>query len=696
MEPDAAGHPTAMPDRVSPGQSIQRTGVMAAMAVCGVASRALRFVPILALGCIAMSSASPSASLAATRLCDGYSECSTGGYTTHGYPSHESTSYWSMDPGGECTNYAAYVESAVFGAPTPSFLLGNADEWAETAGAHGIEVNNTPTVGSVAEWNAGDYGMGSEGHVAIVEAVGPDNSYVDISQQNIITDTNGYDWERIHATQPSNRWEPWPDNFIHFVSAPTQTPPPTITDFEAKPSTLGAAGGSVGLSAQVTNGSTCVVSSSPTFAGMPSTVPCTADAFSTTVAVPANKSTKKIKYKLTLAAEYSSGSKVKTVKSKPVTVMVAATETVATQISLNDDDDACALLASGAVDCWGIDSFGILGESVEGNGRTPTPIAGISGAKSIATGGGFACALLYAGGVECWGSSFDGELGDGSIVDSSTPVAVSGISNATAIAAGESDACAVLSTGGVDCWGGAEAGQLGDEDATGPDSCNNGPCSTMPVPVIGISDATAVTVGQGDGCALLATGGVDCWGGNSGYGELGDGSVIGPEVCQNLYCATTPVQVAGISDATAVSAGVWYACAKLSGGSMDCWGDDGTGQLGNGTANPGEPYPTPVPVKVVKAASDISAGQSTTCAALTSGRMDCWGAGGLGNRTKTESDTPISVTGITDATSVSAGNAFACGLLASGGVDCWGDNDNGQLGNGTNQESDVPVHVAFS
>jgi len=157
------------------------------------------------------------------RLCDGYAQCSTGGYTTHGYQNHSSTSYWGMEAGDECTNYAAFVESTVYGVATPGYRLGNGGEWATSAAAHGVEVNGTPTVGSVAEWNAGDYGMGEFGHVAIVEAV--DSGYIEVSQQNIVTDTNGYDWERINDGSPSNEWEPWPDHFIHFKGTSGGGPP---------------------------------------------------------------------------------------------------------------------------------------------------------------------------------------------------------------------------------------------------------------------------------------------------------------------------------------------------------------------------------------------------------------------------------------------------------------------------------------
>ena len=172
--------------------------------------------PVWASKTAVTSSSGGGSGAPSVRLCNGWAGCSTNGYTTHGYQNHEWTSYWGMAAGNQCTNYAAYVESTIYGKPRPGYTLGNAGTWAQNARAHGVTVNQTPTVGAVAEWNGGDYGMTAYGHVAVVEQVGPNGSYIVISQQNITTDTNGYDWTKIYAGGPTNRWEEWPDNFIHF------------------------------------------------------------------------------------------------------------------------------------------------------------------------------------------------------------------------------------------------------------------------------------------------------------------------------------------------------------------------------------------------------------------------------------------------------------------------------------------------
>jgi surface antigen len=166
----------------------------------------------------AMAIGVPTASAAsAGPVCDGFSGCSVAPYTTHNYKNAMSTLYWpgTGSSGTECTNYAAFVESSVYGVPTPNYALGNAKSWATVAGEHGVTVNQTPTVGSVAQWNAKDLNIGSDGHVAIVEQVGPNDSYIVISQDNWSSDTDGYGWALILANAP-NQGEPWPDKFIHF------------------------------------------------------------------------------------------------------------------------------------------------------------------------------------------------------------------------------------------------------------------------------------------------------------------------------------------------------------------------------------------------------------------------------------------------------------------------------------------------
>lgn len=185
-----------------------------------------RFVAIaFALAIVVAMTVAPSSTTLASAantsstLCSGYAACSQVGFTTHGYQSHLDSSYWRMYAGNNCTNYVAFVESVAYQVATPSFDLGNGGQWAASALAHGLTVNKTPTVGSVAVWTGGASGMSPSGHVAVVEAVGPRSGYVVVSQQHMMV-TDGYDWVRLEPTATGNQWEQWPSEFIHFAASP--------------------------------------------------------------------------------------------------------------------------------------------------------------------------------------------------------------------------------------------------------------------------------------------------------------------------------------------------------------------------------------------------------------------------------------------------------------------------------------------
>jgi surface antigen len=171
-------------------------------------------------------------------LCEGWGNlvagqldpCSVSPYTTHNFQNENTASYWGMPVNDEtvpisvpanCTNYAAFVESTVYGVPAPKPALPiDAKDWAKGAKADGYTVNDTPTVGSVAQWYANDNNkvIGAEGHVAVVEQVGPNDSYIVISQDNWESDTDYYGWAKILNESDTPGAQPWPDNFIHFRS----------------------------------------------------------------------------------------------------------------------------------------------------------------------------------------------------------------------------------------------------------------------------------------------------------------------------------------------------------------------------------------------------------------------------------------------------------------------------------------------
>ena len=247
----------------------------------------------------------------------------------------------------------------------------------------------------------------------------------------------------------------------------------------------------------------------------------------------------------------------------------------------------------------------------------------------------------------------------------------------TGVSAGGEYTCVRLPDGTAHCTGRNQFGQLGDGSWAD---------SSVLVPVSGITTATRVTAGDEFACALLANGTAKCWGlGESG--QRGDGSFG--------TFALTPVSVNGLTGAVGLAAGYGHACALLSNATMRCWGENREGQLGNGTtANPGTPQP--VNVSGITGATAFTTGAYHTCAVLGNGTLRCWGRNGnaqLGNGTYTNSSTPVTVSGLTGVAAVSGGGAHTCAVLNDGTVRCWGENDFGQLGNGTTAGATTPVQV---
>ena len=351
------------------------------------------------------------------------------------------------------------------------------------------------------------------------------------------------------------------------------------------------------------------------------------------------------------------------------------------------------------VSAWGDDTYGELGNGHEGEGqasKVPVHVDGVSGVVSVAAGNSFGLALLENGTVMSWGNNAVGELGDGTTTSSDVAVPVQGLSEVTAIAAGESFGLALLANGTVMAWGDNEHGQLGTGSTSGPEGCSEiFVCSTAPVPVQGLTDVTAISAKGGHSLALRSNGTVMAWGENT-FGDLGNGTAERSDV---------PLEVQGLSEVTAVSAGQAHSLALRKNGTVMAWGVNDSGELGIGNDTGPETCAEsavpcsrrPVEVSGLSGVVSIAGGGLHSLALLSGGTVDAWGYnedGQVGDGTHQSRFSPVPVSGLSGVSAIAAGEYHSLALLSSGSVMAWGWDSEWQLGNVNAEErSLVPVAV---
>lgn len=338
----------------------------------------------------------------------------------------------------------------------------------------------------------------------------------------------------------------------------------------------------------------------------------------------------------------------------------------------------CALLADGAVKCWGANEHGQLGDGTTRDHSAPVDAALPGPAGAVAAGYVHTCAAV-SGNVYCWGDNTVGELGDPTRMDTSHPGLVPGISGVTALAGGGGEnagtprtyyghTCAITG-GAVWCWGADESGQLGD----GAFRVSR----PAPAAVGGLAGgATAIAAGDRHSCAVVA-GAVECWGADSA-GQLGDGGSQNQAVPRQVIAA----------GALAVAAGSGHSCAVVGpAGSeaLQCWGDNSGGQVAGGVNSPAvQPTPLAVSVGFTFHPTGAAAGSAHTCA-FTAGAAGpvCFGSNASSELGLPPTPRGLNTLGLAAVQGLTAGYDHSCALLGDGSIWCWGDDSWGQLGNGT-------------
>jgi len=395
-------------------------------------------------------------------------------------------------------------------------------------------------------------------------------------------------------------------------------------------------------------------------------------------------------------------------------------------------DHTTVLLTDGTVRTFGRNNQGQLGVNDNATRQTPVQVFGISSSATAVACGFFLNTVLLADGtVRTFGRNDEGQLGINVTSGTrQTPVTVLNISTATAVTAGYFYTAVLLADRTVRTFGSNDQGQLGINVSGGT--------RQTPVQVFGIS-SSAVAVGGGayQTVVLLADGSVRTFGRNN-FGQLGVGdtasrltpvqvvsgfsSVLGRVTAGVYHTAVvmgdgtvrifgrnnfgqlglndttnrlTPVQISGLTSATAVKGGTFHTAVLLADGTVRTFGSGGSGRLG---VNDTTDRSTPVQVfGISSSATAVACGGGFTAVLLSDGTVRTFGANNMGQLgidvSAGSRETPVTVLNITSATAVACGGVHTAVLLADGTVRSFGRNNNGQLGVNDNATRQTPVTV---
>ena len=337
--------------------------------------------------------------------------------------------------------------------------------------------------------------------------------------------------------------------------------------------------------------------------------------------------------------------------------------------------------------------------------------------RKISGGDGFICMEVMSA-VECSGLNDQGQLGDGTTTNRNFLKKInsgSKIMNVQALAVGNAHGCAVAGSnseapgvGSLYCWGDNQYGQLGDgtnNDATTPVLVANSGAFVN-------AGVQGVIAGDNHTCAVTIIALVNrlfCWGYNN-KGQLGDNTTADKNVAtavQGVF-ATGAIYAPGMYYYPWLTAGAEHTCAVSvpNNNEIYCWGENGSGQLGNSSTTDS---PLPVSTSLIGGGSASSynkflvAGSDFTCSS-EAGSVKCWGENGsgqMGNGGTTDVTTPTLVPtfgGFTNAVvySLAAGGETMCVVKTvntSENLWCWGANNAGQVGDNTTSNRNTPTLV---
>jgi alpha-tubulin suppressor-like RCC1 family protein len=382
-----------------------------------------------------------------------------------------------------------------------------------------------------------------------------------------------------------------------------------------------------------------------------------------------------------------------------------------------------ALKSDGTVWSWGRNNFSQVGDGTTAFRQlTPVQVTSLTGAIAVSAGGDHSMALKSNGTVWCWGSDRVGQLGDPTDQSLSNqqhadPRMVIWITGITAISAGGQHSFALQNNGLLWSWGDDNLGQLGDSSSGyyrwWPKEVSAAAPAPQPIGIlatpvltpdagtypssikVGVTDASAdatiqsIAVGANHVIAQTSQG---FWGWGSNYtSQLGiDAGWPTPDFNKTAY--KSPVAQSGYEGAAKIVAGVGHNLVLKNDGSVWTSGSNQGGELGRDTNS--QPSATLAPVSGFTNVAKIAAGGGTNLAIKSDGTVWQWGIGAVNNSSPTFRITPVQVNGLSGVTGVATSGSHCLALKSDGTVWAWGRNYNGQLGDGTSNDSVTPVQVA--
>jgi alpha-tubulin suppressor-like RCC1 family protein len=336
----------------------------------------------------------------------------------------------------------------------------------------------------------------------------------------------------------------------------------------------------------------------------------------------------------------------------------------------------CALSA-GALWCWGAGTAGQLGVGETASHPTPALVAK-SGWEGPTPGGqgDYSCAIKTDGSLWCWGANDRGQLGQGTTVSGYLLPTGVGTDQWLVAARGQEHTCGVRSDQTLWCWGRNDEGELGMGDLL---------TRTVPTRVAAGTTWKAISPGDGHTCGIQTDGTLWCWGRNS-QGQLG----LGPSAVKQHVL---PIKV-GSDTWAELACGQHYTCAVRTDGTLWCWGENSSKQLGLGdNAQRDEPTQVGSATGWVRVATSWF----HTCGIQQDGRLWCWGRnveGQLGTGDTTTRDTPELLSG-TGWAGVAVCKFSTCAIRTDGSVWCTGENSSGQLGLGDTAPRNLLTELTF-